>query len=142
SGDSSTVTLTLSSGTFANGSTTVSIAAVSGVATFSSLIINTTDTYTLKSSYGTLTTPTSTSVTINPASASKLAFVQQPPASSTSGVALTPAITTPSLHDALPIFSGDSSTVTLTLSSGTFANGSTTVSIAAVSGVATFSSLI
>jgi len=45
--DTSTVTLTLSSGTFAGGSNTVSAAAVNGIATFGSLVINTAGTYTL-----------------------------------------------------------------------------------------------
>src|SRR5262249_47493608 len=45
-GDSSTVTLTLSSGTFASGSNTATATAVHGIATFGGLVINTPGTYT------------------------------------------------------------------------------------------------
>jgi hypothetical protein len=62
--DTSTVTLTLSSGTFASGSNTVSAAAVNGVATFGNLVINAAGTYTLTASDGTLTGATSNSFTI------------------------------------------------------------------------------
>jgi hypothetical protein len=62
--DTSTVTLTLSSGTFAGGSNTVSVAAVNGVATFGNLVINAAGTYTLAASDGSLTAATSSSFTI------------------------------------------------------------------------------
>src|SRR5262249_36078779 len=63
-GDASTVTLTLSSGTFASGGNTVSAAAVNGVATFGGLVINAPGTYTLAASDGGLTGATSNSFTI------------------------------------------------------------------------------
>jgi hypothetical protein len=63
-GNTSTVTLTLSSGTFAGGSGTVSAAAVNGVATFGNLVINTAGTYSLAATDGTLTGATSASFTI------------------------------------------------------------------------------
>jgi hypothetical protein len=47
-GDTSTVTLTLSHDTFANGQTTVSTQAVNGMATFSNLVINVPGSYILR----------------------------------------------------------------------------------------------
>ncbi len=139
-GNTSTVTLTLSGGTFAGGSSTVSAAAVNGVATFSSLVINAAGSYTLTASDGTLTGVTSTSFAITAGAAARLAFAQQP-SNATAGATITPAVTV-AVQDAngntVP---GNTSTVTLTLSSGTFAGGSSTVSAAAVNGVATFGNL-
>src|ERR1035441_9236947 len=57
--DNSTVTLTLSSGTFAGGGTTATASAVNGIATFNNLIINVAGGYTLIASDGTLTGSTS-----------------------------------------------------------------------------------
>src|SRR5262249_53090145 len=62
--DTSTVILTLSSGTFAGGSSTAAANAVNGVATFSNLVINSAGSYTLTPSDGTLTAATSSSFTI------------------------------------------------------------------------------
>ena len=65
--DSSTATLTLSSGTFQGGSITATAKAVSGVATFSSLTIDAAGTYTLSAADGTLTaSEASNSFTITP----------------------------------------------------------------------------
>ena len=61
------MTLTLSSGTFAGGSSTTTATASSGVATFSSLVINTVGTYTMKATDGSLGSARSSSVTISPA---------------------------------------------------------------------------
>ena len=64
-GDTSTVTLTLSSGTFASGSNTATAVASGGVATFGSLSINTAGTgYTLTASDGSLTGATSSSFSV------------------------------------------------------------------------------
>jgi hypothetical protein len=139
-GDSSTVTLTLSHGTFANGATSVSATAVNGVATFSNLVINAAGSYIL--------TATDTNPNLDPGyaplfinGAAKLAFTQQP-SNGTTGVAIRPAVTV-AVEDAdghtVPI---DTSTVTLTLNGGTFAGGSNTVAAAAVNGVATFANLV
>jgi hypothetical protein len=138
--DSSSVTLTLSHGTFANGSTTVSATAVNGVATFNNLVINVAGSYVLRA--------TDTNPNLDPGYApftingpAKLAFTQQP-SNGTVGVAISPAVLV-AVEDTngntVPI---DTSTVTLTLSSGTFSGGSNTVSVAAVNGVATFSNLV
>src|SRR5262249_59981568 len=72
--DTSTVTLTLSSGTFSGGSSTVSAAAVNGVATFGNLVINAAGSYTLAASDGTLTGATSNPFTITGATAINVNF--------------------------------------------------------------------
>jgi hypothetical protein len=141
-GDSSTVTLTLSHGTFANGQTTVSAQAVDGIAAFNNLVIGAAGSYILRA---TDTNPNLDPgygpITINMSPAAKLAFVQQPSGAST-GAAISPAVTV-AVEDANGnTVTSDTSTVTLTLSSGTFASGSTTVTASAVNGVATFSNLI
>ena len=58
-GDTSTVTLTLSSGAFAGGGTTVTAQAVNGVATFNNLSIGGTGSYTLTATDGSLTSAVS-----------------------------------------------------------------------------------
>src|SRR5262249_31680941 len=137
-GNTSTVTLTLSSGTFAGGSSTVSVAAVSGVATFSGLGSKAGGSYTLTASDGALTRATSRSFLCRAAAAGKAGTAQQP-SNATTGTTISPAVTV-AVQDALGnTVTGNTSTVTLTLSSGTFAGGSSTVSATAVSGVATFS---
>jgi hypothetical protein len=83
--DNSTVTLMLSSGTFVNESATVSATASGGVATFSALKIDAAGSYTLKATDGSLTSATSGSFTITPATASTLSVTGFP--SSTAGVA-------------------------------------------------------
>ena len=70
--DSSTVTLTLNSGTFASGSSTATATASNGVATFSGLVIDTAGSHTLAASDGSLTNATSNSLAISPAAASQL----------------------------------------------------------------------
>jgi hypothetical protein len=140
--DTSTVTLTLSSGTFSTGTSTAIAVASSGVATFSSLTINTAGTYTLAASDGTLTATVSGNITIIPAVASKLAYQQAPPATGTAGVALSPAVIVAIVDRFGNVVTSDSSAVTLTLSTGTFSNGSTTASATAINGVATFGSLV
>jgi hypothetical protein len=141
------VTLTLNTGTFSGGSNTASASAVSGVATFSNLVINNPGTYTLTASSngcgsgGTsaCTGATSNSFTVSVGTATKLVFGQQP-SSTTAGTAITPAVTV-KIEDASGNVVTSTASVTLTLSSGTFAGGSTTATVAATSGIATFSTL-
>jgi hypothetical protein len=141
--DSSTVTLTLSHGTFANGATSVSAPAVVGVATFSNLVINVADSYVLRATdTNPNLDPGYAPFTINASTAaSKLAFIQQP-TNTTAGATMSPAVTVAVEDSSGNVVTNDTSTVTLTLSSGTFAGGTSTVSAAAVNGVATFSSLV
>jgi hypothetical protein len=141
--DSSTVTLTLSHGTFANGATTVSAPAVNGVATFSNLVINSAGSYVLRATdTNPNLDPGFAPFTINaPNPATKLAFLQQP-TNATAGATISPAVTVVVEDANGNTVPNDTSTVTLTLSGGTFANGSNTVSAAAVNGIATFSTLV
>ena len=78
--DSSTVTLTVATGPggFASGST-ASVKAVNGIATFSTLIFDTSGNYTLGASDGSLTKATSGKLNITPATAAKLAIQQRRP---------------------------------------------------------------
>ena len=62
--DSSSVTVTLSGGVFASGASTVTVAAVNGVATFSNLAINAPGHYTLTASDGSLSPATSQTLAI------------------------------------------------------------------------------
>ena len=64
--NNSVVTLTLNGGTFAAGNNIVTASAVSGVATFSNLVINIAGKYTLTVSDGTLTGATSFAFTVGP----------------------------------------------------------------------------
>jgi hypothetical protein len=140
-GNQSTVTLTLSSGKFASGSSTASVRAVKGIATFDNLVLDTVGNYTLSVSDGSLTAATSASVTIGAAAAAKLVF-QQAPTNGTAGVALNPAVVVAVQDKFGNVISGDSSTVALTLNSGNFAGGSNTATVPAVNGVAAFSGLV
>src|SRR5262249_46368404 len=73
--------------------------------------------------------------------ATSLAFAQQPTNGET-GVALTPAVTVAVRDQFGNTFTGDSSsTVTLTLSSGTFVGGSNSATATVSGGVATFANL-
>ncbi len=140
--DSSAVTLTLNGGTFAGGGNTVTATAANGVATFSNLVIDAVGSYTLTASDGTLTSATSGSFTISPASPAELAFAQQPPADGTAGAALSPAVTVTVQDQFGNTVTTNNSTITLTLSGGTFASGGNTVTVNAASGVATFNNLV
>ena len=92
--DSSTVTLTLSSGTFDGGSSTIHATVSSGVATFSDLAIDVPGNYTLSATDGSLTpTGASNSFTISPAPGGKLVIQTQPPSTATAGQAFgTPVV--------------------------------------------------
>ncbi len=71
--DTSTVTLTLSSGTFEGGSSTATVAASGGVATFGGLKIDAAGSYTLSATDGSLTPAgASNSFTISIGAADKL----------------------------------------------------------------------
>jgi hypothetical protein len=141
--DSSTVTLTLSNGVFAStGNNTASVAAVDGVATFGNLVIDAAGSYTITASEAMLNRATCTAFNITAAAAAKLVFTQQPSAT-TIATAITPAVTVAVEDSYGNIVTGDTSAVTLTLSSGTFSStGSNTVSVSAVGGVASFSGMM
>ena len=89
--NSSQVTVSVASGpgTLAGGGpATVS----GGVATFSSIVLTTTGTYTVSATSGVLTSPSSASFVVSAGSGNKLVFGQQP-SNATAGTAISPAIT-------------------------------------------------
>jgi hypothetical protein len=140
--DSSTVTLSIATGPGAfTATSTVSVSAVNGIATFDNLVLNTSGNYTVTATDGSLSAATSGTITINPAAAAKLSFLQSPLAGIT-GVTLTPAVQVAVEDQFGNVVTGDSSTVTLNLTSGTFSTGKNSVTAVASKGVATFSGLI
>jgi len=138
-GNSSSVTLVLTTPAGATLSGTTMKAASAGVATFSGLSIDKAGTYTLTASAGALTTALSSSITISHGAAAKLAFTSQPPASIATAAGFGAVVT---VQDAAGnTVTGNSSQVSVAL---TTANGATlngTKSVAALNGVATFSGL-
>src|SRR5262249_56664056 len=95
----------------------------SGVATFNNLAISAPGSYTLTATDGSLTSATSNSFTIQ--TPAKLAFTQQP-GNGVVGTPLSPPVAV-AVEDANGnTVTGDSSPLTLTPSSGTFANGRNT----------------
>jgi hypothetical protein len=80
-------------------------------------------------------------INVNYGASTALAFVQQPPAATANNATMSPAVVVAVEDAAGGTVAGDTSTVTLTLSSGTFAGGGTTVTAQAVNGVATFNNL-
>ncbi|HSD32083.1 MAG TPA: hypothetical protein VLB49_09255 [Gemmatimonadales bacterium] len=119
---------------------TLSVPAVSGVATFSNLRIDKVGTgYTLTASATGPTSATSTTFNITVGAAAKLAFGQQP-TSTTGGAAISPAVTVRIL-DANGNLTASTASVSLAITTGTGTAGAHlggTVSKAAVAGVATF----
>jgi thiamine biosynthesis lipoprotein ApbE len=119
----------------------VSVAAVSGIATFSDLSIDQIGTgYTLVASAGVLSGASSAAFDITVGAAARLAFGQQP-TNAAVGAAITPAVTV-RIEDGLGNLVPSGATVTLALGtnpgSGTLAG---TLTAAAVDGIATFSDL-
>ncbi len=141
--NTSTVTLAVSSGPagFATGTTT-SVAAVGGVATFSNLLLNTAGNYVLNATDGALTAAKSSSITVNPAAATKLVLLTTP-TTGTAGKALGSTLQIAIEDQFGNVASANTSTVTVAAASGPAAIANTsTVSVVAVNGVATFNKLI
>jgi autotransporter-associated beta strand protein len=137
--DSSNVTLSVASGPGPL-TGTLTIAASSGVATLSNVILDTAGNYTLTASDGSLTSATSNSFTVTPAAASKVVYGGQP-SDVIAGVANNPSITV-SVEDQFGnIVASDSSDVTLSVASGP-GSLTGTVTVVASGGVATFSNVI
>ena len=123
---------------------TTAVAAVSGVAVFSTLSIDKAGSgYTLQLTASGLPPTTSTAFDITPAAATQLAFTVQP-GSTTAGATLTPAIQVAArdaFGNTVTAFAG---TVTVAITTGTGTPGavlSGTRTVGAVAGVATFSTL-
>ena len=121
---------------------TATVAALSGVATFSNLSINKSGAgYTLSAVAAGVTGATSASFTIAPGTATQLAFTIQP-GTTTAGAAVTPAIQVAALDALGNTATGYTGTVAIAIATNPAAGTlSGTPSIAAVAGVATFADL-
>src|SRR6266566_3774009 len=140
-----TGSVTIALGSNSGGATlsgTTPVSAASGVATFFDLSLNKTGTgYTLTASASGFTTVTSTAFDITPGTASQLAFSVQP-SNTVAGAAISPAVQVTALDPAgnpVPGFTGNVSVVLGNNPGGSTLGGTTTV--AAVNGVASFSTL-
>jgi uncharacterized repeat protein (TIGR01451 family) len=138
-GDVSLARLNNPTGATLGGSTLV--AADSGVATFSNLTLNKTGTgYTLQATGVGVTAVTTSSINVNPGTATQLVVTTQPPASSTAGVGFgLTVMAEDALGNVDPTFGG-----TVALALATNPNGATlggTKSATASSGQASFSGL-
>jgi streptogramin lyase len=119
---------------------TLSEPAQSGVATFSGLSITKAGNYQIQATSPGVLPATTITFTVSAAGANQLAFGQQP-ANTIAGTAIGPV--TVEVEDASGnVVTTDDSTVTVTLSTGTFADGSNTQTAMASNGIATFSNLI
>ncbi|OIR07181.1 hypothetical protein GALL_107700 [mine drainage metagenome] len=140
-----TSTVTLAIGNNPGGgslSGTTSVAAVAGVATFSTLAIDKAGTgYTLAASDGALAGATSSAFNITAGAAAKLVFVSQP-SNTAAGSAISPAVTVAIQDNNGNTVTTNTSTVTLAIGNNPGGGSlSGTVSVAAVAGVASFSTL-
>jgi subtilase family serine protease len=138
-GNTSAVTLAL---TTPNGATlggTKTVNAIAGVATFSGLSIDRIGSYTLTATDGVLTAAVSSSISISHGAAAKLAFTTQPPASLASGAGFSVGVT---VQDAAGnTVTGNASVVSLALTTPAGATlGGITIA-AAANGVATINGL-
>jgi hypothetical protein len=140
--DNSLVTLTIEGGTFAGGATSITAQAVSGLATFSNLIIDAAGIYNLiASDANSYAGASSGLITINPGAAKKVVFTEMPP-SGVAGQELDPPVIAAVEDQFGNVISTDGSTVTLTLNGGTFAGGGNTATSSADDGVAIFNDLV
>ncbi len=142
-GNSSSVTIGIGTGTTGAAVTgTATVAASSGVATFSAFKLRTAGNYTLKATDSALTPATSAPIAITADVAAKLA-ISAPPASVVAGAAIPPV--TVSVEDQFNnVVVGDTSSVTIAIADSTGADGATlsgTLTAAAVKGVATFTGM-
>ncbi|HMA42304.1 MAG TPA: hypothetical protein VKP10_19735 [Gemmatimonadales bacterium] len=137
--------VTVAIGTNANAGTlsgTTTIGAAAGVATFSTLSIDSAGTgYTLTATTASLTDGVSSTFNIIPGAATHLVFTQQP-TTATAGAAIAPAVKVTALDAKGNVATAYAANVTVAI--GTNAGGGTlsgTATIAAVNGVATFPGL-
>ncbi|MBI3947394.1 MAG: hypothetical protein HY321_15840 [Armatimonadetes bacterium] len=142
--DTASNTISLALGSNPSGGTlsgTTTVAAVSGVATFSDLSINRAGAgYTLTASAPGLTGAASVAFDIAAGPASRLAFLAQP-SNTVAGVAIAPAVQV-GVQDALGnLVSTATHTVTMAIGSGPYPDLLGTKSVAAANGVATFADL-
>jgi len=121
---------------------TLTQSAVNGVATFANLSINKTGTgYTLAAGSTGLAGTTSNAFNITAGAASKLAFNVQP-STAAAGQAISPAVTVQVQDANGNVVTTDASNISITISSPGAFSGSSTATVSASSGVATFSNLV
>ncbi len=143
-GYNDSISVALSSGSFAAGTTTV--AASNGLASFSGLEITSTagSPYMITATDATapsISSATTSSITVNPAPESTLAITSEPSSSITAGGSVSMSVTVEDQYNN-PIttgFTGSTDNISLTLNTGSFAAGTT--SMAAANGLASFSGL-
>ncbi len=131
------VAVALNGGSFASGTATVNTA--SGIAAFNTLKIDTAGNgYTVSATVGSLSAVMSNGFNVLAGTASKLGIVQGP-VNATAGQTISPSITVEIL-DSFGNLTTNTNNIAATLSSGSFATGSTT-SVTASNGTATFGNL-
>ena len=123
-----------------NGSTSLTVAAVAGVATFDNLTFSKQGTYTLLAYDGDLVTETSVDFVVT-APAAKLAFVTQPQTTSMAGITLT-AFSVRVTDSTGKTVTTDNSNVTLGIVGPTGATIGGTTTVTTVHGVATFNDIV
>ncbi|MBP7678399.1 MAG: hypothetical protein KBB14_18995, partial [Thermoanaerobaculia bacterium] len=135
-----TVTLSLTSGTGALSGTTSQLTNASGLATFNDLSVDTAGPKQLTAASAGLTSVVSNTFSITSATATQVAFVQQP-TDALASATIAPAVTV-QLRDAAsnPVAIAGT-TITLTLSSGTGFLSGTTSQVTNASGLASFADL-
>lgn len=141
---SATNTISLTLGDNGEGATlggTTSVAASGGTATFSNLTVNLAGSYTLVAASGSLTGATSSSFAIISQVPAKLEFSVQP-SNTTAAATISPSVTVRILDASDQLVTGATNSVTLAIGtnpgSGTLSG---TLTVAASSGIATFSNL-
>ena len=141
---SSLVTMSVATGAgpFTTGST-VTVAAVNGVATFTNLSLSASGGYLIQAGDGFVTSANSSPFVVVPDVASKLAVFQQP-SNATAGVAISPAMIVDVVDQFGNLVTTNTSTVTISVATGpsTTFDAASKLAVAASGGIATFSKLI
>lgn len=139
-GDTSSVTIGINGGGVFAGTSTLTVAAVSGVATFSNLVPTMSGSFTLSATDGSLAGATSNSFTVNAAAAKTLVFTTQPSGGANStAFPVQPAVTIEDTYGNTVTSSSASITLAIGNNPGSFSTLSgCTNPLAASSGVASF----
>jgi len=138
--DGSTVTLTLNSGMFSNGTNRITATVSNGLATFGGAAINTAGTHKLTATDSGLTQVVSGNIVVSPAAPALLVARNAPPATGVAGTVL-PSVTM-AIEDAFGnLVTTASSPLLLTLASGTFSTNLSTATATVSGGLATFANL-
>ncbi|MDX9735227.1 MAG: hypothetical protein RBU36_13950 [Thermoanaerobaculia bacterium] len=132
-----TVTISLTSGTGALSGTASQLTDAAGLATFADLSIDTSGPKQLTAASAGLTSAVSSTFSITAATATQVAFVQQP-TDAASGAAIAPAVTVQLLDAGANPVAIAGTTVTLSLTSGTGTLAGTASQVTNAAGLATF----